>query len=347
MPFPKRQVTRAYKSLRSMVKGPSRGSNKRYRPKSYTDQNGRTVVKRMRKSYPGKAVAYKPRNHGDGVLGKVVSLTIDHRKGVTYERNEKFDRDHTTGAGTVLSLTGAQGVYGRAFMQGYQNGSGTDLTAMWAAHSIGNNSSRKIKSTLLEMQCVSASSGIQQVTVYLVRANRDTAASSESGTSPIGAWTEVAQEVSNIMPPTLIGETPYRTGFGNYWKIVKAEKVILNPGQCFRIRIKTNEHWGPSPVQCGRNVESSAAYYAIRNRTYGVLLVNHGLPVADSTTNTYVNYGSAKLNFTWKWSIWSSTKIHQQENTTAFTNTIDAPATITTAVEIGDDTGMRENHATA
>lgn len=285
---------------------------------------------------------------GDGILGKVVSLNINHKKGVTYERKEKFDVDHTLGAGTLLSVTGAQGVYGRSFLQGNYANSGTDVQAMWNAHGITlGTQSRKIKSTQLDMQCVSASTGIQQVTVYLLRANRDTQATSMATTSPRTAWEECATEITNVQAPTVLGETPFITGFGNYWKIVKTQKLVLNPGQCFRIKIKTNEHWGPSFATLGRNIESASAYTNIRNRTYGLLLVNHGMPVADATTNTLINYGSAKLNFTWKWKILSSTKIHQQENKVFFTNTIDPPGTITDAVEVGDDDGMRITHATA
>jgi len=353
MGFPKGQVTRGYKSVRALYN--KLRSKKPRTGRSYTDMYGKTKTKRRRLNAYGGSGGRKKRTRiaykspaGDGVLGKVISCNISHMKGVTYEKNELFDRDTCLGSGTVVAATGQQGVYGRAFMQGAYTGCGTDIQTMWSNHGITTAAtSRKIKSTNMLMEVLSASTGIQEVTVYIVKANKDTPSGSSGSTTPSTCWTECTNTIVTAQLPTVIGETPYGAiGFGSYWKIIKTQKVVLNPGQCFRIKIQTDEHWGPSFSTIGKDVESAAAHTNLRGRTYGVLIVTKGMPVSDSVSPLLVNYGSAKLNLTWKFTMESSTKIHANIDRFANTNTIDPLGTIAIAREVGDDDGMAITHAT-
>lgn len=333
---PRRGLVRnTYKTVRKLI-------SKRKRPSKSAKRSKRSTKRSKR------AKRSRTRGGGDGILGKVISFNINHKRGVTYERKERFDADITTGAGTVLSSTGAQGVFARTFLNGTLAGSGTDVQGIWNSRGISaTNSRRKIRDTNVDIQCVSASTGIQEVTVYLLRANRDTGAGTNTTTSPTGAWSECAINLPNVQAPTIVGETPYISGFGGYWKICKKAKLVLNPGQCFRIKIRSNEHWAPSYSDIGQAIESSTSYTNIRGRTYGFMLVNKGMPVADATTNTVINYGSAKLNFTWRYTARSSTLIHALESKAFLANTLDPPGTILTAMEINDDDGTRVTHATA
>jgi len=289
------------------------------------------------------------RNRGDGILGHIVKCNITHRKGVTYEKSERFDTDHATGAGICLSTTGAQGVYSRTWWNGELTNSGTDVAGNWSLHGVNNpNFQRKMKTTHLDMQCVSASTGIQEATVYIVRANRDTGALTNGTTNPLGAWEQCAINVPATQFPTVIGETPYVPGFGQYWKIIKKQKLVLNPGQCFRIRVHTKEDWAPMWAHIGKAIENpTAGYTNVKGRTYGVMIVNKGMPVSDAGNATLVNYGSAKINLTWRWTVQSTVADHFAINRTVVANLLDPLNTISNPVEVGDDDGMRIVHTTA
>jgi len=354
MAFPKRQITRAYRTARALFgKKKKYGggySRKRSAPKSYTDMYGRTQTKRRRmNSFNGKK-SQKRSSYSTPAAN--ISFKITHKKGVSYEKNERFDQTCTAGAAVVTSTTGTQGIWGRAFLQGQKTlpgggVCGTSIQDMYDTYGAGMSVVRKIKGTRLNMQLLSASTGLMNVTIYIVRAARDTATGSNGVTSPVNAWIEAAANISGSRNPTIPGETPFVEAYGSYWRVVKTQKLIMNPGQACSMSITTDEHWSPSKTSLGVDVESNQYYNNIRNRTFGVLVVAQGYPVSDSVNPNLVSIGSAKVNITWDWRLDSSTCVHGQFDKSTIVNTHDPYATIAIAREMNDDSGIAANHSTA
>lgn len=278
-----------------------------------------------------------------------LTVKINHKKAVTYEKNEWFDEMKTTGAATVESALNAQGVYGRAFWTGETAGpgggqSGTSMADLAAVFSTTSNQKRKVKSTHLRMRLISATTGLQNLTVYILRCNRDAGSGTANAVWPSQAWGEAAGEVPT-QAPTTYGATPYLPAFGSLWKIIKTKKFVLNPGQSVNVNVDTNEHWAMNPATVGAAIESANMMCLVHKRTYGILIVNSGFPVNDSVNNDLVGAGTAKVNLIWDWKVKSSVVLHTTKTANIRTNTLDAmSAAILTQREVNDDAGAVQDH---
>jgi len=336
-------VTKAYRIARKVF-----GKGKPMRTKRGSGRSARRKKPKTTKSRSSKRSGNKTR--GDGILGSIVSVSINHKKGVSYEKSEKFDRTIVKGAGTIQSNVGSQAVGWRSYLNGRNTNEGTTLDALYGLYTMLNSDSRKIKGTSLSMQCVSATTSIMEATVYFLRANADTAYDSVGSTNPLNAWQTLDTMLAGTaMDPYIPGETPYVTGFGKYWKIIKKTKLVLNPGQCFRLRMNTREHWMVTPTKTGRGIEANASHYNIRNRTYAWMIVLKGLPCVDSAYRTNVSVAPTKLNYTWEWNCLSSSIAHRSQSTQVLANDKDPMYNSFSGVPTGvnDDDGQMEPIVTA
>lgn len=199
--------------------------------------------------------------------------------------------------------------------------------------------------TTLEMTIQNQSNGIAYVRVYLLKANRDISAYLTSYWKPDNLWNEAMNDHDNgtEYPMTHLGATPYDvTEFGVSWKIIKDRRLVLKPNKQAKIVMHTDEHkaWSLSELMGDLEV-SGTPVGAIRNRTYGVMIVAHGQPVSDTTTKTSINDGITRIIGTWVWKCWAGNMIDQQIINYQSSNTVDGRAGGITGM-IFQDTDIQE-----
>lgn len=307
------------------------------------------VSRRIRRSY--RRTAKRRTDPAD-----YVKVKINHRRGVTYEKNEIMDVYRTSGAGYVASQQNQQAWNSKMLFAGdstaYTSRTGgtiisdpTSLQAFMTAFGLGTATAtnRKIRSTYLKMRMVSASNNLLKLDLYVVKANKDTASNMYQACKP--NWTlEEASEKTSAMNITNPGVTPYMyPQFGAYWRIIKKKSYTLNPGQAVVLNVQTNEHWHYNNAKIGYQMETSDFHTMVKGRTYGVLLCVQGFPQSMTTTTTpattVVGISPAKVHYTWEFCIKSSTLIHPGRSNFVAGNELDPLTDMANGQVINDDAG--------
>lgn len=359
-------VRSAYDALRPFVRNRSARSRRSTARRAARTYRRRPAVRGRRSAATGFRRRRRTGSRSGGIRNGApctsLKFTINHKKAVTYEKNESMDIYRSSGAFQVVSKQGEQEAYGRAFWTGdFSNpatgrvdSNTTSMEDILVNYGVGTNVFRKVQSTLCRMKMLSASTGMMKTTIYFLRANKDTPSASAATTWPRNAWVEGSNEIPTIEPVTSIGARPYFPAFGTIWKICKKRTIVMNPGQALYVTMKSNEHYRLNTGKIGGNIEAGAPHCLVGGRSYGILVIVEGYPVTNQVAYTGVGIGlgttigSAKLTCTWDWEVRSSTFIHANTQRNIKSNTFDGNAVFTVAAqEVDDDAGVVTTHATA
>lgn len=306
------------------------------------------AAKALRRYRKSKRMKMTPRGSGGG-LQKVIKCMISHKPSRYPVRGARTDHDIARGSSYVDSAAGSQGIASRVFFGGANTSDGTSVQQVLFNHGTTTSQAQKINrifhSTMLRMDCVSACNNTMTVDAYILKCQRDVQAGMTFAPSSI--WDRLSNSYPTAQAYTNVDEKPtYNPGFGSWWKIIKKTRMTLNPGQSFKLNLMTKEMWNPAPASL--QPSANADYYsAIRGRSYAVMFVVKGMPIA-SSTGTAVNYGPCKMNYTWTWRCISSELPNDFVARTQLTNIIDPLGTIQSpGVLINDDDGTMQNYAKA
>lgn len=147
-----------------------------------------------------------------------------------------------------------------------------------------------------EINMVNASSTNSVVTLYDIICKSD-CSSSGKNSSPGVAWSYgVDQEGGSSTDYKVIGSVPTDSYmFNKYYKVVQKTRVSMAPGQMHRHQVT----FRPQKKVQGFWVDASP--YGLANTTCWTLIVHHGSPAHDSTTNTSVTIDVSSLDIVRKY----------------------------------------------
>lgn len=147
-----------------------------------------------------------------------------------------------------------------------------------------------------EINMVNASSTNSVVTLYDIVCKGD-CSSAGKNSSPGVAWSYgVDQEGGSSTDYKVIGSVPTDSYmFNKFYKIVQKTRVSMAPGQMHRHQVTFR------PQRKVQGFWVDAAPYGLANTTCWTLIVHHGSPAHDSTTNTSVTIDVSSLDIVRKY----------------------------------------------
>lgn len=347
MAMPRKQVTRAYRTIRGLI-GRRRGKgmvrSARRVARSYRSTKIAAPKKPQSRRYRKKS--------GGATFGTTVS--IRHRRGLTYERGQVFDTYTASGFSGLVSAQGQQGVCDRTYFNGSASqynhilstwgNSGTSMQEILTSRSLAENQYCGVRGTSLDLTIISATNAMCVLDMYFVRSKKDTFPGTGITTSPLGCWKESMSSIG--LSVNVLGQKPYQPAVGAYWTIFKKRSWVLNPGQCVRCGISTKEHYRLNKLKIGLGVESVSAHSSVAGRTYGWIAVVRGLPGNLTTDSLSVDMTPAKVNIGWTFKAYVTTVEHSTKTNVALANALDPPAISGTMEVVNDDAGVANNVVT-
>ena len=161
--------------------------------------------------------------------------------------------------------------------------------------------------------------------LYDIIARRDQGTAFET---PSEKWNNGVTDEGNATNDTLPGTLPFNSReFTQFYKVLKVTSGLLSPGQCHTHKFKFNPFksiWD----------QISQNSYVMKGLTHYQMLVIHGIPANDDTTDTLVGIGSAKVNVV----VSKTYKYTYVDNPQAAIKQLDQQGTITTESIINEDT---------
>lgn len=191
-------------------------------------------------------------------------------------------------AGQLLSAVGKQNV--ATVFAGFSN---SDLASMYADLYASGTKGRLIVDKLngsVTLSNIYLSN--VSVDIYDCVARKD--GNTNTLSTPTGAWSigDTSEGVASLY--TKLGSQPTETDtFNIFWKVLQKTRIVLGAGQQHKHVINLDYYKKFSYPYLNN-------YYTYRDCTHCVMIVIHGAPANDSTTQTSVSLGSGGVNYVWE-----------------------------------------------
>lgn len=199
----------------------------------------------------------------------------------------KFSKSIINGAGQLKSAVGLQNVavglvlYDQSDISTISsdiNGGANKRNALW----LDKVSASLILSNIYLANCT--------VDIYDIVARKDNGTVAIGG--PQNAWSQGNSDETAASEYLKLGNTPFSSDvFNQYYKVLQTTRVVLGGGQMHKHRVNLDVF-----------KKMSASYltyagYQLRDLTYSCMIVVHGAPANDTTTQTQVSLGAGGVNY--------------------------------------------------
>lgn len=255
----------------------------------------------------------------------------------------------SNGAIRIVAGSSQQAFSHQGWCYGAQLGSanGCSLTEWFSGvGSSAINSRAYLQKTSMDYRMINNTTNQIFVTIYDLISRTDVPYDN-SQNQPTICWQASVADTGSTMLTTDIGCTPYMGGrFGEYYKILRTRKLIMNPGEAHRHYVRTNENrFIPRYKWIGNS--SSNDLVNIAGLTKHTLFVVSGGTANEAGITATVGTSIAALDITWQMVakvLWCEDRL---KNTTLLTNALNPLNILGTAAVVNDDDGNVMNVAIA
>lgn len=324
MPFPKRQVTRAYKTFRSLRRGkkayrsrrPTRGV-KRRRPT--IGRRGKRV--RTSGSFSGSRGKVKGASgHGGFSSGMTVLSKRANKQSFTNKIICAASAPNIIVSNGAKSLSGgntAQAVFqigpflaGKPNLSGNINGTAFYTMMNAISTAVGGNDSWRwvMNKAKLELTLMNVSNAHLKLRIYDIVSKITSIATDVWQDNPLDAWVQSLTDATSIGSKIVVtssDQSPYNAGFlfNQAFRVAKFHRVNLDAGKQYNHEVLHNKRRMFSPAewdlyQVNQNLPHLTHWVVVvvENPLVSVL----GTPGTLSSVTANAGFGYSKLDYMWK-----------------------------------------------